>query len=280
MQFKMLITFVVVTVVVLTDAVPLRSGTYNNFPVTKNEDEYGGYFEGDMVLTRKQKQAISTAITARNGLKDGVKRWPNQTVVYYIKEDDFDSNQVKSIEDGMADISNKSCIKFRKREGDEHAVTIQGSASGCFSGVGLSMPGEEGDEQVLNLAKGCFKHGTVVHEMLHTIGFYHMQSTYDRDDYVQIVWKNIISGLEYNFAKYNNDSVTDFGVPYDYNSVMHYSETAFSKNGNKTIIALKENVIVGQRNGLTESDIIKLNKMYCEDSTLEEKNPSGVSYGF
>lgn len=47
---------------------------------------------------------------------------------------------------------------------------------------------------MLNLSNGCFRHGTVVHEMLHTLGFYHMQSTYDRDDFVKIIWENIRAG--------------------------------------------------------------------------------------
>ncbi|XP_072936145.1 zinc metalloproteinase nas-7-like [Epargyreus clarus] len=220
-----------------------------------------------MVLSPEQKQLIRAAEVARNGLRGGAKRWPEKTVVYHIDEDDFDDEQIKMIEEGMADIANKSCIKFRARKDEEHAVMIKGSANGCFSNVGYSTEEDDGEvHQVLNLAKGCFKHGTVVHEMLHTLGFYHMQSTYDRDNFVEIVWENIKSGTEHNFAKYTNDTVTDFGVSYDYDSVMHYPETAFSKNGNRTIIPLQENVKIGQRNGLSERDILKLNKMYCEES--------------
>ncbi|KAL0850275.1 hypothetical protein ABMA28_012115 [Loxostege sticticalis] len=232
--------------------------------------EEGEYFEGDMLLTPKQHRAVHAAKMQRNGLLGGAKRWPERTVVYYIEEEDFDEDQIKMIEGGMADIANKSCIKFVPRASDkEHAVIIQGSANGCFSNVGFTTPDEDDDgevNQVLNLAKGCFRHGTVVHEMLHTLGFYHMQSTYDRDDYVKIVWENIKAGTEHNFAKYTNDTVTDFGVSYDYGSVMHYSDTAFSKNGNKTIIPLKDDAVIGQRNGLSESDILKLHRMYCEQS--------------
>lgn len=50
-------------------------------------------------------------------------------------------------------------------------------------------------------------------------------------------------GAEHNFAKYTVDTVTDFGVPYDYGSVMHYPSKAFSKNGNETIIPLKVSFI-------------------------------------
>lgn len=75
------------------------------------------------------------------------------------------------------------------------AFSVQSSGSGCFSSVGHTTPDEDGEvRQILNLAKGCFKHGTIVHELLHTIGFYHMQSTYDRDEYVEIIWENIIAG--------------------------------------------------------------------------------------
>ncbi|XP_068629081.1 seminal metalloprotease 1-like [Battus philenor] len=236
--------------------------------------EFGEYYEGDMLLTNKQKHAITEAEESRNGLIDGVKRWPERTVIYYIEEDDFDEDQVKMIESAMEDIANNSCIKFKPKEHDEHAVQIKGTSSGCFSSVGFSNTSEDGDEvrQVLNLAKGCFRHGTVVHEMLHTLGFYHMQSTYNRDDFVKIIWENIKAGTEHNFAKYNNDTVTDFGVAYDYNSVMHYPETAFSKNGNKTIIPLQDGAKIGQRKGMSESDIAKLNKMYCETEKAEKAN--------
>jgi Astacin (Peptidase family M12A) len=44
---------------------------------------------------------------------------------------------------------------------------------------------------------------------------------------------------------------------------MHYSGKAFSKNGNSTIVALQRNVTkLGQRDGFTDDDVTKLNRMY------------------
>lgn len=43
-----------------------------------------------------------------------------------------------------------------------------------------------------------------------------------------------------NFDKYSSDKITDFGVGYDFQSVMHYPGSAFSKNGEKTMAPKKK----------------------------------------
>lgn len=68
------------------------------------------------------------------------------------------------------------------------------------------------------------------------LGFYHMQSAYDRDDYVTIHWENMPASAKYNFNKYSSDWVTHFNTTYDYESVMHYEAYAYSKNGEATIV--------------------------------------------
>lgn len=135
---------------------------------------------------------------------------------------------------------------------------FQALDGGCYSHVG-----RQGGVQELNLKKadpgsGCFRLATIMHEFLHgkinwikhismpdflnwiiclsALGFYHMQSAYDRDEYVTIVWDNISSGKENNFNKYNNSAITHFNTTYDYYSVMHYGPYGFSKNGNATIV--------------------------------------------
>ena len=119
---------------------------------------------------------------------------------------------------------------------------------------------------------------------MHALGFYHQQSTTDRDDYVKIVWDNIQPGHEHNFNKYNESFVTSYGIEYDYGSVMHYSKKAFSKNDEDTILSLKPNVTLGQRKGLSERDVQKLQLMYdteCErQANLVEPNSGSESNGF
>lgn len=63
-----------------------------------------------------------------------------------------------------------TCLRFVPYDANVHNdyVTVQGSASGCFSSVGRRGIGE----QILNLAPnnlevGCFRLYTIVHEFIH-----------------------------------------------------------------------------------------------------------------
>ena len=46
----------------------------------------------------------------------------------------------------------------------------------------------------VTLGTGCLRKGTVMHEILHALGFWHEQSRADRDNYVKIHFDNIQHG--------------------------------------------------------------------------------------
>ncbi|KAF2884811.1 hypothetical protein ILUMI_21344 [Ignelater luminosus] len=230
----------------------LASWTEDN---KQNIWELSGYFEGDMILAADQ----------RNGLINTKYRWANNEIPYEI-DSVFNNAQRQWIIHSLTEYYNKTCVKPRFRTAnDVDYVYITGAPTGCHSYVG-----RRGGRQVLNLqlntpGVGCFRLGTIVHEFLHALGFYHQQSASERDDYVDIIWQNIQEGKENNFNKYSSNVTTSFGEKYDYDSVMHYSAYAFSKNGERTIITKDPSAEIGQRLGLSDIDAIKLNKMYqCE----------------
>ena len=53
---------------------------------------------------------------------------------------------------------------------------------------------------------------------------------------------NIFLGSSYNFNKQSWFFVTTQGVPYDYDSIMHYRSNAFSRNGNPTILPTDQSI--------------------------------------
>lgn len=71
-------------------------------------------------------------------------------------------------------------------------------------------------------------------KMSTALGFTHMHTACDRDDYVTIHLENIRKGMEHNFVK--EFASDDLSQKYDYESIMHYSARAFSSNGKLTIV--------------------------------------------
>lgn len=127
--------------------------------------------------------------------------------------------QIAYIEKAAHELEAVTCLKFVKRT-YHHTdyITIKGNTDGCYSSVG-----RRGSVQTLNLTpnnpeSGCFRLYTIVHEFMHAIGFYHMQSATERDEFVQIVWENIEAGKEHNFNTYDANRISNFGVLYDYGS--------------------------------------------------------------
>lgn len=124
-----------------------------------------------------------------------------------------------------------------------------------------SYVGRKGGKQEINLSPRCTMMNTV-HEIGHALGLWHEQSRADRDSYIKILWENIAEDHKYNFNQHLHDG-KDFGA-YDYSSIMHYGPNAFSKNGEKTIVPLIEEITIGQRNQLSNHDIAAINAMYPE----------------
>nr|AEL12457.1 hatching enzyme-like protein [Antheraea pernyi] len=232
-----------------------------------NPEENSGKYEGDIVLDDFIIESmIQQYAMGRNAYTWPNTKWPNNTVVWEFGEGEFGPLQQAAIEEGIKDIERHTCVKFRYREPEDTVfVRLTGFANGCYAHVGYW---ESRGVHTLNLARnypgvGCFRHATIVHEWMHILGFLHMQSTHNRDEYVKIVEENLTPGTEHNFAIYGPDLVDNLGVEYDYVSCLHYGPYAFSKNGEPTIVALQEHEgVMGQRVYVTEEDWIRINRHY------------------
>lgn len=116
----------------------------------------------------------------------------------------------------------------------------------------------------MNFGFGCMHKGIILHETLHSLGFFHQQNSPNRDPFLVVFEQNIIPGNEGNFDKLNHTEITDFGFTYDYESIMHYGPFDFTSNGRPVMAAKVKggDEKMGQRERLSDIDIAKINKMY------------------
>lgn len=212
--------------------------------------------EGDIVIGRADEIDNPSAIVVR---KVKGKRWPNGIIPFDIDEALPLSNKI-AVYRAIDTWQQQTHIEFveltsknREHYPDYiHFRPVEGTT--CSSHVG-----KHGGMQTINLSPRC-THMTTVHEIGHALGLWHEQSRADRKHYIQIVWDNIKPEHLHNFNQHLSDG-KDLGE-YDYGSIMHYSEYAFSKNGERTIVPLQEGAKIGQREHLSAKDIAAVDLMY------------------
>lgn len=224
--------------------------------ITKKFDEIGGraIFEGDILIAPADIAKNAKAAEQRGLVITGSHfRWPRGKVNYMIA-DDFLTDKVKlAIEHWKL----HTPIEFTEIkpidvvEGVDYIMFED--QGGCFSAVG-----RQGGEQTVSLGPGCGV-GSAIHEIGHSLGLWHEQGRADRDQFIRIIEDNILQQAKHNFGLHSADG-DDIGI-YDFGSIMHYPSTAFSKNGQPTIVTLNGESI-GQRNGLSRGDIETAKSIY------------------
>lgn len=225
-------------------------------------EEVPGLFEGDIELPDGN-------MFSRNAIGDKNKRWPNGTIPFVIhsyfspREKELIRSAVREIEENTK-VDGEDCIKFINKT-TETRYLFYATGSGCHSQLGFS-----GKTQGIGLGIGCRSKGTIIHETLHALGFYHEQSRPDRDSFVKVIMDNVQEKYKKNFEKMYPPLIDTQGLDYDYNSIMHYDGYSFGINRDKpTLVPLQKNVEIGQRYGMSQLDIVQLQRLYgCKERKL------------
>ncbi|MEQ8272546.1 MAG: M12 family metallopeptidase [Deltaproteobacteria bacterium] len=232
-------------------------------------------------------------------------RWDGGVIPYEIAAN---HPFTKTIESGIGHINALTNLNIRpKKSSDDYWVSIihdnSGAMPACSSFVGrLAITHQP---QRLNLALGCNRVGTVVHELLHAAGFHHEQNRSDRDEHLQIVLANIDPNHHHNFDNAFGYDVT----PYDVGSVMHYGWMDFAKDPVNIYVTIdipkvgrvqfanmteyyvatrraailshygvSHNLKMGTAKRLSAMDIVGINRVYPKPTTHAELRPEIVVY--
>uniref|UniRef100_A0AAF5DK57 Metalloendopeptidase n=2 Tax=Strongyloides stercoralis TaxID=6248 RepID=A0AAF5DK57_STRER len=207
--------------------------------------------------------------THRNAIKNKHQLWRNGRIPYVLSSQ-YSSHSRSVIANSMEEYNKHTCIRWVPKENSDTDYVYIMPDRGCYS-----MVGRMGNRQVLSLGSGCIQKGIIIHEMMHAVGFFHEQSRTDRDDFITIFWNNIMNGMSNQFEKYGQGVISALGTTYDYGSIMHYGSTAFSKNGQPTMLPKKNGAKIGQRDGFSKVDIFKINTLYqCDDKLVGTIKPT------
>ncbi|XP_060072061.1 tolloid-like protein 1 [Ylistrum balloti] len=231
-------------------------------------------------IQRKIKRRLETSpesLTNRRERRAATARperlWDYGVIPYEI-EANFSGQHKALFKLAMRHWENYTCVSFVEKQ-PEHSnyIVFTERPCGCCSFVGKRGSGA----QAISIGKNCDKFGIVVHELGHVIGFWHEHTRPDRDDHVQIIYKNIMPGQEYNFNKLTESEVNSLGEEYDYGSIMHYATNTFARATYVDTILPRQKTDVypeiGQRVRLSSGDIRQANKLYkCQKCgrTLQE----------
>ncbi|XP_078348661.1 zinc metalloproteinase nas-15-like [Oculina patagonica] len=238
------------------------------------EQKVKNIFEADIELTKSDSEGVDTkdftskdtadvdvdsVVSKRRAIASRRLLWVTKEVPVELGRSAgyAQTNIIKAIDE----IQKKSCIRFRmKKRGDRHWIRFV-KKIGCFSPVGRQY--DKPGMQELSVGAGCNSKGIIMHELMHALGFWHEQSRTDRDDYLEVLWENVKKGQEHNFNRYKPEQQDPTGSSYDFSSIMHYGNYAFSKNKRPTMLSVKDPMLqFGQIAKLSSTDILQLNSIY------------------
>uniref|UniRef100_A0AC35TJM0 Metalloendopeptidase n=1 Tax=Rhabditophanes sp. KR3021 TaxID=114890 RepID=A0AC35TJM0_9BILA len=189
--------------------------------------------------------------------------WPNGQIPYSLASD-FSTEFVTNFLEAIDELQKHSCVTFKPKVEEDNLFLNIKKGDGCWSFIGLQS--EMIDRgQTLSLNEDCKSKGAIMHYLMHSLGFFHEHTRYDRDHFITVMDDNIQPDKLNFYNKREIEEVDKLG-PYDYFSIMHFDVKAYAVAEDRRSFKINmpgiDVKVIGQRTHLSMGDIHKLTSHY------------------
>lgn len=182
-----------------------------------------------------------------------IRLWPSSVIPYFIQPTVREPERILN----ALELFSGTVLQFVPYTDQDDVMVFEESAGICKSYVGRI-----GGKQPLWISPGCGS-ADIAHEIMHALGFVHEQNRADRDSFIELFPDNIEEEYKDNFSRLPEGMMKVNGLSsFDYESLMMYPVSMFSKNGQPTMQSRLQGREIRPSEGLSARDVERINKVY------------------
>ncbi|MEO8099044.1 MAG: M12 family metallopeptidase [Acidobacteriota bacterium] len=252
----------------------LADGFLDGQPITYQIIDGAAIFQGDIILAPGAPDAGKPLAARASSFYTG-NLWPGGVIPYEI-DAAIPAATLARVQTAIDTWNSYGTpIHLQPRAGETSYVRFTRKTTppvgACSSSVGRS-----GAAQSILVEDSCGT-STLVHEIGHTVGFWHEQARIDRNFNVTVLYENVAKAYAGNFTIQSVSGQDIAG--YEYGSSMHYGAFEFSGNGFPVLETVPPGIPMGETSGMNAADLDAVSRKYgrVPTQTTVSSNPPGLT---